>query len=39
MALNVTAINDIADTIIAFVPIILLISIVGWVVDSFQKGF
>lgn len=39
MALNLTAINDIADTVIAFVPLILLISIVGWLVETFQKGF
>jgi len=39
LAINTTAINDIADTVIVFVPIILLVSIVGWLVETFQKGF
>jgi hypothetical protein len=39
MAINTTAIADIADTVVAFVPIMLLVSIVGWLLNTFQKGF
>ena len=39
MSINVTAIADIADTVVAFVPIMLLVSIVGWLLGTFQKGF
>ena len=39
MAINMTAIEEISDVIIAFVPIMLLVSIVGWLMGVFQKGF
>jgi len=39
MALNQTQIDDITNTITAFVPIMLLVSIVGWLLDVFQSGF
>lgn len=39
MSINTTAITDIADTVVAFVPIMLLVSIVGWLLNTFQKGF
>jgi hypothetical protein len=39
MSINTTAIADIADTVVAFVPIMLLVSIVGWLLNTFQKGF
>jgi len=39
MAINMTAIDDISDIIIAFVPIMLLVSIIGWLMATFQKGF
>jgi len=38
MALNTTAIDGIADTVLAFVPTILIISVVGWVINAFQRG-
>ena len=39
MAINMTAIEAIGDTVIAFVPIMLLVSIVGWLLDTFKRGF
>jgi len=38
MSINVSAINEIADTVLAFVPTILIISVVGWVINAFQRG-
>lgn len=39
MALNLTAIEGIADIIIAFVPIMLLVCIIGWLMETFKSGF
>lgn len=39
MTVNLTAIEGISDIIIAFVPIMLLVSIIGWLMATFQKGF
>jgi len=39
MTINMTAIEDIGDVVIAFVPIMLLVSIVGWLLQTFRRGF